>query len=48
MKEKGMASVAWFVVPGSGTGELRRLRGEGGFMSEHATTYPVELEYDFD
>ena len=25
----------WSVVPGSGTGELRGLRGEGGFVAQH-------------
>ena len=27
-----LASGEWFVVPGSGTGELSALRGEGGFQ----------------
>jgi hypothetical protein len=29
--ENGKIKATWFVVPGSGTGDLSRLRGEGGF-----------------
>ncbi len=46
--EGGTAKVTWFVVPGSGTGDLRGLRGEGGFASAHAEDYPITLEYDFE
>jgi hypothetical protein len=38
----------WFVVPGSGTGELNGLRGEGGFkaqLGEHGFTW---LDYYFE
>ena len=38
----------WFVIPGSGTGELAGLRGEGGFeaqLGEHAS---VTLDYWFE
>jgi hypothetical protein len=38
----------WFVIPGSGTGELTGLRGDGGFKAElgkHATMW---LDYYFD
>jgi hypothetical protein len=38
----------WFVVPGSGTGELAGLRGEGGFeaaLGEHAS---ITLDYWFE
>jgi hypothetical protein len=38
----------WFVVPGSGTGELTGLRGEGGFeakLGEHAS---ITLDYWFE
>ena len=45
--EGGVATDTWFVVPGSGTGELRGLRGEGGFASAHADEYPITLDYDF-
>jgi hypothetical protein len=36
------------VVPGSGTEDLRGLRGEGGFASAHAQHYPITLDYDFE
>ncbi len=45
--EGGTAKATWSVVPGSGTGELRGLRGEGGFVSAHAQRYPMTLDYDF-
>ena len=32
--ENGNIKATWFVVPGSGTGELAGLRGEGGFEGE--------------
>lgn len=43
----GTAAATWTVVPGSGTGELTGLRGEGGFESAHADAYAVTLDYDF-
>jgi hypothetical protein len=46
--ESGTASVEWVVVPGSGTGALRGLRGRGGFTTGHSTTYGVTLDYDFE
>ncbi len=46
--EGGVAEASWSVVPGSGTGELRGLRGEGGFASAHAQHYPITLDYDFE
>ncbi|HMB67976.1 MAG TPA: DUF3224 domain-containing protein [bacterium] len=44
--EDGTAHDSWFVVPGSGTGELRGLRGEGRFDSGHAEEYPFRFEYE--
>jgi hypothetical protein len=38
----------WKVVPGSGTGDLRGLRGEGGFSAPHGPDAAVTLDYDFD
>lgn len=32
--ENGKIKATWFVVPGSGTGDLSRLRGEGGFEGD--------------
>jgi hypothetical protein len=46
--EGGTATISWSVVPGSGTGELRGLRGEGEFSSGHAESYPMTLDYDFE
>ena len=46
--EGGTAKATWFVVPGSGTGDMRGLRGEGGFASGHADSYLITLDYDFE
>ncbi len=46
--EGGTVKGTWFVVPGSGTGELQGLRGEGGFeaaLGQHAS---INLEYSFE
>ncbi len=46
--EGGTAKATYVVVPGSGTGDLRGLRGEGDFaLSGHAQHYPITLDYDF-
>jgi hypothetical protein len=37
----------WFVVPGSGSGELTGLRGEGGFQAELGHQGNVWLDYGF-
>lgn len=44
----GIAKATWFVAPGSGTGELGGLRGEGGFAAGHAQPYAITLDYDFE
>jgi Protein of unknown function (DUF3224) len=41
-------SGTWFVVPGSGTGELRGLRGEGGFKAELGQGAEITLDYWFE
>jgi len=47
--EGGTAKATYFVVPGSGTGDLRGLRGEGSSaLSGHAQHYPITLDYDFE
>ena len=46
--EGGTATSTWFVVAGSGTGDLRGLRGEGGFASAQADEYAITLDYDFE
>jgi hypothetical protein len=38
----------WFVVPGSGTGELAGLRGTGGFRANLGEGAQVHLDYWFD
>jgi hypothetical protein len=43
-----IASGEWFVVPGSGTGELSALRGEGGFSAPHGSQAHYTLEYRFE
>jgi hypothetical protein len=45
--EDGAATTTWSVVPGSGTGELGSLRGEGGFVARHGDQrVPFTLDYD--
>ena len=48
--QHGRLQATWFVVSGSGTGELDRLRGTGAYEwdpdQEHTTTYT--FEYDLD
>jgi hypothetical protein len=38
----------WFVIPGSGTGELAGLRGEGGFRANLGESAQVHLDYWFE
>jgi hypothetical protein len=38
----------WFVVPGSGTGELAGLRGEGGFTAQLGEGAEITLDYWFE
>jgi hypothetical protein len=38
----------WFVVPGSGTGDLRGLRGEGGFTANLGQNAEITLDYWFE
>ena len=46
--EQGKIRATWFVVPGSGTGELTGLRGEGGFTGEFGKGSEGTLEYWFE
>jgi hypothetical protein len=41
-------SGTWFVVPGSGTGQLQGLRGEGGFTAELGQGADITLDYWFE
>lgn len=44
--ENGVAKESYVVVPGSGTGELRGLRGEGTSAVGHGTDHPLTLDYE--
>ena len=46
--KEGIATVTLVVVPDSGTGDLRGLRGEGKFAVGHQPPYSMTLDYDFD
>jgi hypothetical protein len=48
--ENGEARITWSVVPGTGTGKLRGIRGEGGFVAGGSTEdgYAYRLDYHFD
>jgi Protein of unknown function (DUF3224) len=43
--ENGKIKAKWFVVPGSGTGALSRLRGEGGFEGQFGKASDATLDY---
>lgn len=44
--EGGMAKVAWKVVPGAATGELKGLTGEAHYETGHAKSHAVVFEYE--
>ena len=46
--EGGQARESYSVIPGSGTGELRGLRGDGTSDVGHGTEHPFMLSYEFD
>ena len=46
--DDGVAKVILSVVPGSGTGDLRGMRGEGGFSVGHQPPYAMTLDYGFE
>ena len=46
--ENGTIKATWFVVPGSGTGELAGLRGEGGFEGQFGKGSDGTLDYWFE
>ena len=43
-----LVSGDWFVIPGSGTGGLAGLRGEGGFRANLGENAQVHLDYWFE
>jgi hypothetical protein len=45
--DSGTARGNWTIAPGSGTGALRGLTGEGGYVAEHGSPKAtLTLEYD--
>ena len=46
--EHGKIEATWFVVPGTGTGDLEGIRGEGGFAGEFGKGSDATLEYWFE
>ena len=44
--ENGLANESYFVIPGSGTGDLLGLRGEGTSAVGHGTEHPLTLNYE--
>ena len=46
--ENGQIKATWFVVPGSGTGDLSGLRGEGGFEGHFGRGSDGTLDYWFE
>jgi Protein of unknown function (DUF3224) len=46
--ESGKIKATWFVVPGSGTGDLSGLRGDGGFEGHFGKGSDGTLDYWFE
>lgn len=46
--EDGQARESYSVVPGSGTGELRTLRGDGASAVGHGMEHPFALDYELE
>jgi len=46
--ENGLAKESYSVVPGSGTGQLEGLRGEGKSAVGHGSEHPFTLDYEFE
>ena len=44
--ENGMAKESYVVIPGSATGDLRGLRGEGTSAVGHGAEHPLTLNYE--
>jgi hypothetical protein len=44
--ESGQAKESYSVIPGSATGELRGLRGDGSSAVGHGTEHPFTLNYE--
>lgn len=46
--ENGQAKETYSVIPGSGTGDLRTLRGEGTSSVGHGMEHPFALSYELE
>ena len=46
--QDNVASGDWFVIPGSGTGQLAGLRGTGGFRASLGEAFQADLAYWFE
>ena len=46
--ESGQAKESYSVIPGSGTGELRGLRGDGTSAVGHGMEHPFMMTYEFE
>ena len=46
--ESGQAKETYSVIPGSGTGELRGLKGDGTSAVGHGTEHPFVLSYEVE
>lgn len=46
--EAGVVTAAWSVVPGSGSGDLRGLKGEGSLIWRQDQQGTATLDYDFE
>jgi hypothetical protein len=46
--ENGQAKESYSIVPGSATGELQGLRGDGSSAVGHGMEHPFSLDYDLD
>jgi hypothetical protein len=46
--ENGQAKESYSVIPGSATGELQGLRGDGSSAVGHGMEHPFSLNYDLD
>src|SRR5690349_7676433 len=46
--EGGQAKESYSVIPGSGTGDLRSIRGEGSSSVGHGMEHPFTLSYELD
>jgi hypothetical protein len=46
--EDGLAKESYSVIPGSATGELRGLRGDGATSVGHGMEHPFELSYELE